>query len=127
MILLTLGMACEHCNDQVKAFVDAASQFEEAGLPVLVISTDSAEDVAMSSESLPLTALSGADGEAFRALDALDDFESIPMHATCYVSADGRMRWQHNGYEPFMLPDFLLQEIKRLDQLVARPACLDRR
>ena len=127
VILLTLGMACEHCNDQVKAFVEAASQFEEAGLPVLVISTDSAEDVAMSSESLPLTALSGADGEAFRALDAWDDFESIPMHATCYVSADGRMRWQHNGYEPYMLPDFLLQEIKRLDQLVARPACLDRR
>jgi hypothetical protein len=49
------------------------------------------------------------------------------MHATCYVSADGSMRWQHTGYEPFMLPDFLLQEIKRLDQLDARPACLDRR
>ena len=127
VILLTLGMACQHCNDQVKAFVEAASQFEEAGLPVLVISTDSVEDVAMSSETLPLTALSGADGEAFRALDAWDDFESIPLHATCYVSADGRMRWQHTGYEPFMLPEFLLQEIKRLEQLDGRPACLDRR
>ena len=125
VILLTLGMACEHCNDQVKAFTDAASRFEEAGLPVLVISTDSVEDVAFSSESLPFTALSGADGEAFRALDAWDDFENVPLHATCYVSADGRMRWQHTGYEPFMLPEFLLEEIARLEAMDEKPACLE--
>ncbi|MGA0040613.1 MAG: redoxin domain-containing protein, partial [Pirellulales bacterium] len=125
VILLTLGMACEHCNDQVKAFTEAASRFEEAGLPVLVMSTDSVEDVAMSSEGLPFTALSAADGAAFKALDAWDDFEDIPMHATCYVSADGRMRWQHAGYEPFMLPEFLLNEIKRLDACNGRPEGLD--
>jgi peroxiredoxin len=127
VLLLTLGMACEHCNDQVKAFTEAAAKFEEAGLPVLVISTDSVEDVAMSSESLPFVALSGADGEAFRALDAWDDFEEIPLHATCYVSADGRMRWQHTGYEPFMLPEFLLEEIRRLEALAPHPACLQQR
>ncbi|MBL6714713.1 MAG: peroxiredoxin family protein, partial [Pirellulales bacterium] len=127
LILLTLGMACEHCNDQVKAFVDAAARFEEAGLPVLVISTDPVEDVAMSSESLPFVALSGVDGEAFRALDAWDDFEGIPLHATCYVSADGRMRWQHTGFEPFMLPDFLLDEIRRLEAMDPQPDCLKQR
>ena len=120
-------MACEHCNDQVKAFVDVANRFEEAGLPVLVISTDSVEDVAMSSETLPFTALSGADGAAFRALDAWDDFEDMPLHATGYVAADGRMRWQHSGYEPFMLPEFLLEEIERLNQLDGQPECLDHR
>ena len=127
VILLTLGMACEHCNDQVKAFTEAARRFEEAGVPVLVISTDSVEDVAMSSEGLPFVALSAADGVAFQALDAWDDFEDIPMHATCYVSADGRMRWQHAGYEPFMLPEFLLTEIKRLDACHGRPEGLDQR
>jgi len=127
LILLTLGMACEHCNDQVKAFVDAAARFEEAGLPVLVISTDPVEDVAMSSETLPFVALSGVDGEAFRALDAWDDFEGIPLHATCYVSADGRMRWQHTGFEPFMLPDFLLDEIRRLEAMDPQPDCLKQR
>jgi peroxiredoxin len=117
VILLTLGMACAHCNEQVQAFAAAAKRFEEAGLPLLVISTDAPEDVATSAESLPLTALSGADGAAFRALDAWDDFENTPLHATCYVSADGRMWWQHTGYEPFMLPDFLLDEIRRLESL----------
>jgi peroxiredoxin len=119
IILLTLGMACAHCNEQVRAFAAAAERFEKAGLPVIVISTDPPEDVATAAAGLPaasaMTALSGADGEAFRALDAWDDFENTPLHATCYVSADGRMRWQHAGYEPFMLPDFLLDEIRRLE------------
>jgi len=117
VILLTLGMACGHCNDQLKAFAAAADRFEQAGLPVLVISTDPPEVVATSAASLPMTALSGADGEAFRGLDAWDDFESVPLHATCYIAADGRMRWQHTGYEPFMLPEFLLDEVRRLEAL----------
>jgi peroxiredoxin len=117
VILLTLGMACEHCNEQVKAFTEAASRFEAAGLPVLVISTDSPEDIAGAGDRLPFLALSGVDGEAFRALGAWDDFENTPLHATCYISADGRMRWQHMGYEPFMLPEFLLDEIGRLEAM----------
>ena len=121
VILLTLGMACAHCNEQVKAFAAAAERFEKAGLPVIVISTDPPEDVATAAASLSekaatgMIALSGADGEAFRVLDAWDDFENMPLHAACYISADGRMRWQHTGYEPFMLPDFLLDEIRRLE------------
>jgi hypothetical protein len=37
------------------------------------------------------------------------------------------MRWQHVGYEPFMLPDFLLEEVRRLQTLPENPECLWRR
>jgi hypothetical protein len=69
----------------------------------------------------PFPVHSGADGAAFRALDAWDDFESRPLHATCFIAADGRMRWQHVGHEPFMLPGFLLEEVKRLESLPEPP------
>jgi peroxiredoxin len=117
VLLLTLGAACTHCNQQVKAFADRAQAFRSAGLDVAVISTDSPEALREAGGDGPFPVYSGADGAAFRGLDAWDDFEAKPLHATCFIAADGRMRWQHAGYEPFMLPDFLLAEIRRLQGL----------
>ncbi len=127
LLLLTLGKACSHCNDQIKAFAAKAPDFAAAGVPVLVLTTDTPAEIREAGESLPFPVHSGADGAAFRALDAWDDFESKPLHATCFVGADGRMRWQHVGYEPFMLPDFLLEEIRRLQSTPENPECLQRR
>ena len=127
IVILTLGKACTHCNEQVKAFVAKAAEFEKAGLPVVIVSTDSPTDIRDSGETLPFPVHSAADGAAFRALDAWDDFEGKPLHATCFVAADGRMRWQHVGYEPFMLPDFLLEETRRLLKTPESPECLLRR
>jgi peroxiredoxin len=127
VVILTLGQACTHCNQQVKAFVDKAAAFEKAGLPIVIVSTDTPAAIRDSGETLPYPVHSGADGAAFRALDAWDDFEGKPLHATCFIAADGRMRWQHVGYEPFMLPDFLLEETRRLLELPENPECLLRR
>ncbi len=127
VVILTLGQACTHCNQQVKAFVDKAAAFEKAGLPIVIVSTDTPTAIRDSGETLPYAVHSGADGAAFRALDAWDDFEGKPLHATCFIAADGRMRWQHVGYEPFMLPDFLLEETRRLLELPENPECLLRR
>ena len=127
VVILTLGQACTHCNQQVKAFVDKAAAFEKAGLPIVIVSTDTPTAIRDSGETLPYPVHSGADGAAFRALDAWDDFEGKPLHATCFIAADGRMRWQHVGYEPFMLPDFLLEETRRLLELPENPECLLRR
>jgi len=127
LILLTLGKACIHCNEQVKVFSAKAGDFEKAGLGIVIVSTDSAAEIREAGEPIPFPVHSGADGAAFRALDAWDDFESKPLHATCFVAADGRMRWQHVGYEPFMLPDFLLEEVRRLHATPENPECLGRR
>lgn len=127
VVILTLGKACAHCNEQVKAFAARAPAFEAAGVPIVVVSTDTPAEIRESGETLPFPVHAGADGAAFRALDAWDDFEGRPLHATCFVAADGRMRWQHVGSEPFMLPDFLLDEIRRLVSTPENPECLLRR
>jgi peroxiredoxin len=90
IVILTLGQACSHCNQQVKAFADKAKAFSDAGLPIVVISTDTPAELGDAGEPLPFPVHSGADGVAFRALDAWDDFENKPLHATCLVAADGR-------------------------------------
>jgi peroxiredoxin len=117
ILILFLGNACTHCSEQLKAFSERAGEFEKAGLPIVAISTDKPEEVAATATPPPFTVHSGADTLAFKALDAWDDFENKPLHATCYIDAAGLMRWQHVSYEPFMLPDFLLEEIKRLQRL----------
>lgn len=124
VVILTLGQACTHCNEQVKAFVAKAAEFEKAGLPIVIVSTDTPAAIRDAGETLPYPVHSGADYAAFRALDAWDDFENKPLHATCFIAADGRMRWQHVGYEPFMLPDFLLEETRRLLEIPENPECL---
>ena len=121
LVLLTLGQACVHCNKQLEAFAAKTEAFAAAGLPVVVVSTDTPAEIAAITTPRPFTVHSGADGTAFRALDAWDDFEGRPLHATCFIAADGRMRWQHVGAEPFMLPDFLLEEVKRLESLPEPP------
>jgi peroxiredoxin len=117
VLILFLGNACTHCNQQVKLFSEHAAAFEKAGLPIAAISTDPPCEVAAAPSPPPFPVYSGADGAAFRALDAWDDFENKPLHATCFIDAAGDMRWQHVSYEPFMLPAFLLEEIQRLQKL----------
>lgn len=117
ILILFLGNACAHCNAQLKIFGERAGEFEKAGLPIVAISSDPPADVAAAAAPPPFPVYSGADTIAFKALDAWDDFENKPLHATCFIDAAGNMRWQHVSYEPFMLPDFLLEEIKRLQRL----------
>ncbi len=119
ILILFLGSACSHCNLQLKTFGEQAAAFEKAGLPIVAISTDSPADIAAAGGVPPFPVYSGMDMAPFRALDAWDDFENKPLHATCFIDAAGRMRWQHTGYEPFMLPAFLLEEARRLEEMPA--------
>ena len=52
--------------------------------------------------------------DVFKAYRAFDDFEGIPLHGTYLIDENGLIRWQDVSYEPFMNPEFLLKESKRL-------------
>jgi peroxiredoxin len=120
ILIFFLGNACTHCNQQIKAFADKSAAFTDAGLSISAISTDPPAEVKTGNPP-PFPVFSGADSSAFKAFDAWDDFENKPLHATCLIDASGRLRWQHVSYEPFMLPDFLLEEAKRLLTITPPP------
>ncbi|MBP7951662.1 MAG: redoxin domain-containing protein [Verrucomicrobiales bacterium] len=120
VLIFFLGKGCAHCVQQLQAFEPKAAAFTEAGLPIVTVSTDSSAGVAETLKlakqegGFPFPILSDEKLDAFRTFDAFDDFEEKPLHGTFLIDGSGRIRWQHISYEPFMLPDFLLEEARRL-------------
>ncbi|QEG22300.1 peroxiredoxin family protein [Mariniblastus fucicola] len=118
LVIFYLGHGCLHCAEQLQAFGPRAKDFEDAGIKMIAISSDSHEDLSKSMESydgeLPIRLASDASLEVFKAFRAHDDFESLALHGTFLIDKQGRVRWQDISYEPFMDHEFLLNESKRL-------------
>ena len=120
VVIFYLGSGCVHCVEQLKGFGPLAVDFQNAGIELLAISTETAVDLRESLDLLtdeeqfdfPLA----ADPEltAFRAWRCFDDFEQQPLHGTFLIDGAGRMRWMDVSYEPFADGKFLLAEAKRL-------------
>lgn len=118
VVLFYLGAACSHCREQLDAFAKQAEAFEAAGLRVVAISTESAEDVKRSCDDgrikAPFTMLGDPEQRVFKAWRCRDDFEGLPLHGAFLIDARGRIRWQEISFTPFMDAPFLLAEAKRL-------------
>jgi peroxiredoxin len=107
--------------EQLNAFAPVAKRFEEAGIDLAAVSTDTPEGlretlagVGEKRSAFPFPLYSDAPLAAFKAFRAHDDFEEIPLHGTYLIDRGGRVRWQEIGFEPFMKPDWLLEECVRL-------------
>lgn len=121
VLIFYLGHRCLHCIEQLTAFGPAASEFEAVGISLLGISTDSVEDLngahrkAWEGEgSFPFPLAADPTLKTFKAFNAFDDFEQIPLHGTFLIDARGFIRWQDISFEPFTDTKFLLKESQRL-------------
>ena len=119
VIIFYLGYGCLHCAEQLQAFAPRAAEFEQAGLSLIAISTDDRQSLTRSLDTykdgeFPFPLVSDEALDVFRAYGAYDDFERMPLHATFVIDGNGLVRWQDIGYEPFMDPDFVLSEARRL-------------
>jgi peroxiredoxin len=120
LLIFYLGFGCLHCMEQLHAIEPHLAKFQEQGIEVVAIGSDSVEDLKKAIEdlddehSLSMKLLSGNDLSAFRAFRSYDDFEKRPLHGTLLIDSLGRIRWQDIGHEPFMKIDFLLKETQRL-------------
>ncbi len=119
VVIFYLGHGCLHCAEQLKAFAPMTKKFEEAGLSLIAISTDGQEDLKISHENygdeeFPFPLVANSDLNVFKDYRCYDDFEKQPLHGTFLIDATGQIRWQDISYEPFMEPEFVLKESKRL-------------
>ena len=118
IVVFFLGYGCLHCAEQLQAFGPRAADFEEAGIDVVAISSDDQAGLQKSLENytgeIPFTLVADPELEVFRQYRAFDDFEDQPLHGTFLIDGQGRMRWHDISYEPFMDPQFVLDEAKRL-------------
>ncbi len=118
LVIFYLGHGCLHCAEQLQAFGPAYDQFKQSGIEILAISTDDDNGLLRSLEDyggdMPIRLLSNEDHTVFKAFRAFDDFENQPLHGTFLIDAEGKIRWQDIGYEPFMDHGFLRSEVTRL-------------
>jgi peroxiredoxin len=147
VVVFYLGYGCLHCAEQLQAFAPLAKDFEEAGIELVAVSTDSVDDLkkameayqgsvssvpsaatasavendsAQDAAAFPFTLLSNHDLRLFQAYGCFDDFERQPLHGTFLIDKGGLIRWQETGAEPFKDAEFLLKEARRLLALPRR-------
>lgn len=119
VLIFYLGFGCLHCAEQLQAFAPKAEEFAKAGIEILAISSDGESDLQKSidlydDKPLPFALISDPDLATFKAYRVFDDFENQPLHGTFLIDGEGRIRWQDVGFEPFMEPEFVLDEAARL-------------
>lgn len=118
ILIFYLGFGCLHCVEQLDTFKPMVDQFRDAGIEIVGISMESAEDfqkgITRYDEDVPFQLLANSDRQAFHDFRCWDDFEDQPLHGTFLIDAQGRVRWQDISYEPFTDAKFLLDESKRL-------------
>ena len=127
LLVFYLGSGCAHCIAQLNALAPVARDFAAAGIDIIAVSTDSAENLgktveqAKDKEGFPFPLAADPELVAFKAYRAFDDFEGQPLHGTFLIDAAGRVRWQDISSAPFDEVEWLLAESKRLLALPAGP------
>ncbi|GAB4161236.1 MAG: hypothetical protein Tsb009_38510 [Planctomycetaceae bacterium] len=119
IVIFYLGYGCLHCAEQLEAFAPKTKEFQQAGISLIAISTDNMSELKKSHANykkgtFPFPLVSDAKMEVFHKYRVFDDFEKQPLHGTFLIDPSGRVLWQDISYEPFMDPNFVLTEAKRL-------------
>ena len=117
-MIFYLGAGCLHCAEQLQKFAPKAEEFRKAGCELIAISTDRQKVLHMAykdlDEKFAFPLVSDADLATFKSYRCYDDFEKQALHGTFLIDGAGKIRWQDISYEPFMDPDFVIKEAKRL-------------
>ena len=133
VVIFYLGHGCVHCIEQLNLFAPMASEYKQAGISLLAVSTDSVDGLkktlekSKSDDGFPFPLVSNENLEVFKAYRAYDDFEKMPLHGTFLIDGNGMVRWQDISYEPFTETQFLLKEAKRLLNLSGGPLLTEKK
>jgi peroxiredoxin len=133
VVIFYLGAGCVHCIEQLNLFAPIASEYKEAGISIVAVSTESVEGLkktlekSKSEDGFPFPLVSNENLDIFKAYRAYDDFEKMPLHGTFLIDGNGLVRWQDISFEPFTETKFLLSEAKRLLKLSGGPLLTEKK
>ena len=118
LLVFFLGDACVQCVGQLKSLNDRSSEFGDQNTVLLAVCSESPaklkESKALDQSNIKF--LSDNVHENARRFSSYDDFEDIELHSTILIDKSGRVRWKRTGGDPFTNIDFLLSELKRINQ-----------
>ncbi len=122
LVIFYLGSGCVHCLQQLNDFAPYNGRFQDLGISLVAVSTDTAPNLEKTFEKsktkggFPFPIVADPQLAAFQAYGAYDDFEKQPLHGLFLIDGKGRIRWQDISFQPFENPEWLLQEASRLLQ-----------
>ncbi|CAN5488111.1 hypothetical protein BH11ARM1_BH11ARM1_01000 [soil metagenome] len=118
LLVFYLGEECVHCVGQLNSINARAADFEAQNTVVLAVSseTPAKQKASATLGKVNITLLSDKDHENARRFSSYDDFEDIELHSTILIDKEGNVRWKRTGGDPFTNIDFLVNELKRLNE-----------
>jgi len=123
VLIFFLGGKCAHCMQQLQAFGKEFDKFKAAGDDIVAISTDDLEksrELKNNADGVkfPMPILANPDLAIFKAHQAHDDFENVPLHGLFIIDANGMVRFQRISPDPFLDVDFVKAESARVRNLL---------
>ncbi len=118
LLVFFLGEECVHCVGQLKSINDRISDFESQDTVVLAVCSATPAKLKESTTlgKVSVTLLSDKAHENARRFASYDDFEEIELHSTILIDKKGCVRWKRTGGDPFTNIDFLVNELKRINE-----------
>jgi len=125
LVIFFLGQKCAHCMQQLQLFGKEYETFRKSGIETVAISTDdllAARDLKNNKDGIkfPMPILADPKLDLFKLYRAFDDFESLPLHGTFLIDAQGNVRFQRISADPFLEVDFIRAEAERVDRILRR-------
>jgi peroxiredoxin len=118
LLVFYLSEGCVHCVEQLISINKRAAEWAEANTVVLAVSSTPPEKNKESQKlgGLAMRLLSDSNHDNARRFTSYDDFEEIELHSTILIDAKGRVHWKRTGGDPFTDMDFLIKEVKRMNE-----------
>lgn len=117
LLVFYLGEQCVHCVEQLMAINERSSDWTAQNTVVLAVSSSSPEDnkASLKLGGMSMRLLSDTDHSNARRFTSYDDFEDLELHSTILIDSRGRVHWKRTGGDPFTDMEFLLSELKRMN------------
>lgn len=121
IVVFYYGYGCSHCVAQLFGLNDDLRYFQELGLPMMAISTDSPEHTAEKYKEygkFNFPVLSDPDNVVASQYSTF--FPATPekgedqLHGTFLISAEGQIVWANTGHQPFIDNKSLLFHLARM-------------
>lgn len=124
LVIFFLGQGCAHCIEQLQKFRPLVDAYDQAGISIVTIGTDSVAKLAGSlgpgpdrDPDLPYLILSDEPMAVFKAWKCYDAFLQKPLHGTFLLDGAGGVLWSDISHDPYSQAEFLLGECQRLLKL----------
>ncbi len=123
LVFLPAGKDCADCSKQLRQLTGRKIEFDKLETVVVVVSSGEPAELAetLGDQAEGAAILSDRDLDAAKRFKAYDDFEEKPIPATLLIDKKGRVYWARTSHKLFTNLDFLVEQIRYLNNVVQGP------